>query len=80
MYCEYTIVKFYDYCREPYAIKVARTVREVIIKLHKCNFIIIIHPYILAGQIATAYYFIHYLGITPLLGLIDNVLSIIGSS
>jgi hypothetical protein len=38
------------------------------------------HPYILAGQIATAYYFMHYLGIVPLIGLIDNVLSLIGSN
>jgi hypothetical protein len=40
----------------------------------------LVHPYIIAGQIATAYYFFHYIGITPLIGIIDNVLSTIGSN
>jgi hypothetical protein len=35
-------------------------------------------PYILAGQIATAYYFFNFLIMLPLLGIIDNVLSILG--
>jgi hypothetical protein len=38
----------------------------------------LVHPFIIAGQIATAYYFAHYLLIIPLFGIIDNVLSIIG--
>jgi len=37
-------------------------------------------PFILAGQIATAYYFAHFLIITPIFGVIHNVLSIIGIS
>ncbi len=37
-------------------------------------------PFILAGQIATAYYFAHFLIITPIFGIIHNVLSIIGTS
>lgn len=37
-------------------------------------------PYILAGQIGTAYYFAHFLIIIPLLGIIDNVLSEIATS
>jgi hypothetical protein len=35
-------------------------------------------PFILAGQIATIYYFTHYLVIIPIFGIIDNVLSLIG--
>jgi hypothetical protein len=31
-----------------------------------------------AGQIATAYYFAHFLIILPILGIIDNVLSSLG--
>jgi hypothetical protein len=31
-----------------------------------------------AGQIATAYYFAHFLIILPILGIIDNVLSSVG--
>lgn len=34
-------------------------------------------PFIVAGQIATAYYFAHFLILIPLFGIIDNVLSII---
>jgi hypothetical protein len=37
-------------------------------------------PYIFAGQIATTYYFSHFLFIIPLFGIIDNVLTIIGIS
>jgi len=37
-------------------------------------------PFILAGQIATIYYFAHYLIIIPFFGIIDNVLSILGIS
>jgi len=37
-------------------------------------------PFIVAGQIATAYYFFHFLFILPLFGIIDNVLSILGIS
>jgi hypothetical protein len=37
-------------------------------------------PYIVAGQIATIYYFLHYLIIVPILGIIDNVLSLLGTS
>jgi hypothetical protein len=32
-----------------------------------------------AGQIATAYYFAHFLVILPILGIIDNVLSSVGT-
>jgi len=35
-------------------------------------------PFILAGQIATVYYFLHFLVILPILGIIDNVLSELG--
>jgi hypothetical protein len=35
-------------------------------------------PFILAGQIATIYYFTHYLIIIPVFGVIDNILSILG--
>jgi ubiquinol-cytochrome c reductase cytochrome b subunit len=35
-------------------------------------------PFILAGQIATFYYFLHFLVIIPIFGIIDNVLSILG--
>jgi len=35
-------------------------------------------PFIIAGQIATVYYFLHFLFIIPLFGIIDNILSIIG--
>jgi len=37
-------------------------------------------PYIVAGQIATAYYFVHFLIIIPLFGIIDNVLSMVAIS
>ena len=37
-------------------------------------------PYIVAGQIATAYYFAHFLIIIPVFGIIDNVLSILALS
>jgi len=37
-------------------------------------------PYIVAGQIATAYYFAHFLIIIPVFGIIDNVLSMIAIS
>ena len=37
-------------------------------------------PYILAGQIATAYYFAHFLIIIPIFGIIDNVLSLLALS
>lgn len=37
-------------------------------------------PFIMAGQIATIYYFAHFLILTPLFGIIHNVLSIIGIS
>jgi len=37
-------------------------------------------PFIIAGQLATGYYFIHFLIIIPLLGIVGNVLSIIGTS
>ena len=37
-------------------------------------------PFIIAGQIATAYYFAHFLIIIPFFGIIHNVLSIIGTS
>ena len=37
-------------------------------------------PYILAGQIATAYYFTHFLIIIPIFGIIDNVLSLLALS
>lgn len=35
-------------------------------------------PYVIAGQIATIYYFAHFLIILPLFGIIDNVLSLLG--
>jgi len=35
-------------------------------------------PFILAGQIATFYYFLHFLVIIPMFGIIDNVLSVLG--
>jgi ubiquinol-cytochrome c reductase cytochrome b subunit len=35
-------------------------------------------PFILAGQVATAYYFSHFLIILPLLGIVDNVISLLG--
>lgn len=37
-------------------------------------------PFIIAGQIATVYYFLHFLLITPLFGIIDNVFGIIGTT
>lgn len=37
-------------------------------------------PFILAGQIATAYYFSHFLIILPISGIIDNVLGIIATN
>lgn len=37
-------------------------------------------PFIMAGQIATTYYFSHYLIIIPLFGFINNVLSILAIS
>lgn len=37
-------------------------------------------PFIIAGQIATAYYFAHFLIIIPLFGIIDNVLSMLALS
>jgi len=40
--------------------------------------IILVHPFIMAGQIATIYYFAHFLFILPVFGIIDNVLSTIG--
>jgi hypothetical protein len=43
-------------------------------------FIILVHPFILAGQIATAYYFAHFLIILPLFGFIHNILSIISNN
>ena len=36
------------------------------------------YPFVIAGQIATAYYFAHFLIILPLFGIIENVLSSIG--
>ena len=36
-------------------------------------------PYILAGQIATVYYFSHFLILLPLFGIVDNVLSLLGT-
>ncbi len=36
-------------------------------------------PFILAGQIATTYYFSHYLIILPVSGIIDNVLGTIAT-
>ena len=35
-------------------------------------------PFIIAGQFATAYYFAHFLIILPALGIIDNVISLLG--
>ena len=32
-------------------------------------------PFIIAGQIATIYYFLHFLLILPVFGIIDNVIS-----
>jgi len=37
-------------------------------------------PFIVAGQVATVYYFAHFLLILPFLGIIDNVLSLLGVS
>jgi ubiquinol-cytochrome c reductase cytochrome b subunit len=37
-------------------------------------------PFIIAGQVATVYYFSHFLIILPVLGIVDNVLSLIGTS
>jgi hypothetical protein len=37
-------------------------------------------PFIVAGQVATAYYFSHFLIIIPLFGIIDNVLSVLATS
>ena len=37
-------------------------------------------PYIVAGQMATAYYFSHYILIIPIFGIIHNVLTILGTS
>ena len=37
-------------------------------------------PFVVAGQIATIYYFAHFLLILPVLGIIDNVLSLLGIS
>ena len=35
-------------------------------------------PFVIAGQIATAYYFAHFLIILPLFGVVENVLTSIG--
>ena len=35
-------------------------------------------PFVIAGQIATTYYFAHFLIILPILGILENVLSSIG--
>lgn len=40
----------------------------------------LVHPFIIAGQIATAYYFAHFLIIIPVFGIIDNVLSMLAIS
>jgi ubiquinol-cytochrome c reductase cytochrome b subunit len=37
-------------------------------------------PFIIAGQIATAYYFAHFLLLLPILGIIDNIISLLGLS
>jgi ubiquinol-cytochrome c reductase cytochrome b subunit len=37
-------------------------------------------PFVVAGQVATIYYFAHFLLILPVLGIIDNVLSLLGIS
>jgi len=37
-------------------------------------------PFILAGQIATFYYFLHFLVILPILGFLDSILSIIANT
>jgi Cytochrome b(C-terminal)/b6/petD len=37
-------------------------------------------PFIVAGQIATAYYFSHFLIILPVLGILDNALSLLSIS
>jgi len=37
-------------------------------------------PFIVAGQVATAYYFSHFLIILPILGIIDNVISLLSLS
>ena len=34
-------------------------------------------PYIVAGQVATAFYFSHFLIVIPLFGILDNVLSML---
>jgi hypothetical protein len=44
------------------------------------SYLILFHPFILAGQIATTYYFSHFLIILPISGIIDNVLGIIATS
>jgi ubiquinol-cytochrome c reductase cytochrome b subunit len=35
-------------------------------------------PFVIAGQIATAYYFSHFLIILPFFGIVENVLTSIG--
>jgi len=35
-------------------------------------------PFVIAGQIATAYYFAHFLIILPVFGIVENVLTSIG--
>lgn len=35
-------------------------------------------PFVVAGQIATVYYFAHFLIILPVFGIVENVLSSIG--
>jgi len=37
-------------------------------------------PFIIAGQFATAYYFAHFILIIPILGIIDNIISLLGLS
>ena len=37
-------------------------------------------PFIIAGQVATAYYFSHFLIIIPIFGIFENVLSVIATS
>jgi hypothetical protein len=60
------------YCRKPYDGKLSCTVWERGYKLA------LVHPFIVAGQIATAYYFAHFLVILPILGSIDNLISNVG--
>jgi hypothetical protein len=38
----------------------------------------LVHPFIVAGQIATGYYFSHFLIILPLSGIIDNIVGKVG--